>query len=142
MQVFGIIERLHVGMPHSLRIVLCTMSRVGTRMMRTQMPSGLTDWMSCSGGSSILCINNIYIYMSIYLCIYIYIYIYIHIHIHMYINVILWLASLWQSSRKSENSSGRKLSEAAVSQDKKLCKGRRMKTSSARRVSACQFTVC
>ena len=136
MQVFGIIERLHVGMPHSLTIVLCTMSRVGTRMMRTQMPSGLTDWMSCSGGSSILCIN-IYIYICTYICKYIY------IHIHMYINVILWLASLWQSSRKSENSSGRKLSEAAVSQDKKsLQREIRMKTSSARPVSACQFTVC
>ena len=80
------------------------------------MPSGLTDWMSCSGGSSILCIN---IYIHVYLSVYLYLYIYIHIHIHMYINVILWLASLWQSSRKSENSSGRKLSEAAVSQDKK-----------------------
>ena len=110
------------------------------------MPSGLTDWMSCSGGSSILCIN-IYIYLHTYVNIYIHVYmsvyLYLYIHIHMYINVILWLASLWQSSRKSENSSGRKLSEAAVSQDKtSLQREIRMKTSSARRVSACQFTVC
>ena len=53
------------------------------------MPSGLTDWMSCSGGSSILCIN-IYIYLhtyvNIYICLYacVFISIYIYTHTHVY----------------------------------------------------------
>ena len=69
------------------------------------------------------------------------VYLYLYISIYIYTYTCISMSSCgWPPCGKAP---GRKLSEAAVSQDKKsLQREIRMKTSRARRVSACQFTVC